>query len=475
MKAFKLQHIGFAFVILFGFSLSGKAQNGESLFKAKCGVCHIVDKNSTGPVLKGVKQKWEDAGESNLLYDWVRNAEGMIASGKSQMANAIKDFSPSSMTPQDVSNEEIDAIFDYVDNYVKPVATTTIPGSTGENVIIVPDYKENLNLFYWLLALMFILLIAIIIVSNAIITLVKSDYFKGKIQNQKENKNIPTSVIALLVTFGAMVYHSSANALSFTQPGTSPDGTEWLLVEKTDLFILLSINVILLMVLLYLRRMFKTFMEMIRPPQEEKISPSIFEQWNQALTDAVPMEKENEILMDHEYDGIRELDNNLPPWWVWGFFATVVFAVVYLANYHVFKTGDLQEEAYKKEMISAEIEIQAYLDKMAMNVDENSATLMTNSSDLKVGAKLFEVNCVTCHNPKGEGGIGPNLTDQNWIYGYDMKTIFRTIKLGTPNGMPEHTSKLNPIEIQQVSSYLLSLPYTQGKDPEGDIIFEKED
>ena len=180
--------------------------------------------------------------------------------------------------------------------------------------------------------------------------------------------------------------------------------------------------------------------------------------------------QEKDILMHHEYDGIQELDNNLPPWWVWGFYATIVFSFIYIINYHILGVSDLQIKAYDKEMKVAQKEVQAYLNKMAMNVDENSATLMTASSDLSAGAEIFATNCVACHKSKGEGEIGPNLTDHAWIYGYDIKDLFKTIKNGTANGMPEHSSKFNPIQIQQVASYVLSLPETKGIAPQGTIM-----
>jgi cytochrome c551/c552 len=86
--------------------LSGSlfAQDGEALFKAKCNTCHMLEKNSTGPNLKGVKQKWEDAGEGEMLYDWVKNSTTLIATGKSNMANEVKGFNPTDMPAQAVSN-----------------------------------------------------------------------------------------------------------------------------------------------------------------------------------------------------------------------------------------------------------------------------------------------------------------------------------------------------------------------------------
>lgn len=438
---------------------------GEQLFKAKCNTCHLVDKNSTGPILKGVKQKWTDAGESDFLYEWVKNSLGLITSGKSKMAAQIKDFSPTPMSNQTVSNEEIDAILSYVDSYEPPLPPTKQDPLLQKST---PDYAGNLELFYMLLACTFVLLVAILLMSNSIISLVKSDYFKKKLQEQNsKSKNLKTLLIVF--TVGLSLAPQSVFAMKYTAPGTTTEPTLWLLVEKSDLYLLLTVNILLLAVLLYLRSMFNNFMSMVRDEKAIVAEVTPFKKINRVLTDAVPIEEESKIMLHHEYDGIRELDNNLPPWWVWGFFATIIFAVVYLLNYHVFRTGDLQIKAYEKEMTKSEQEVKAYLSKMAMNVDENSAILMTESGDLGAGKSIFQTNCVTCHKSKGEGDIGPNLTDKSWIYGYDIKEVFKTIKMGTPVGMPEHNSKLNPIQIQQVASYILQLPEIDGKNAEGDI------
>jgi cytochrome c oxidase cbb3-type subunit 3 len=245
-------------------------------------------------------------------------------------------------------------------------------------------------------------------------------------------------------------------------------------VENTDLYALLAINLILVLVVLYLRHLFYQMVSMVKPKKEEVAVPvasDALKKVNAILTDAVPIEEEHKILMDHEYDGIRELDNNLPPWWVWGFFATIVFSFIYIINYHVLGVSDLQEKAYNKEMLKAEKEIAAYREKMAMNVDETNATIMTEATDLSAGKTAFGVNCVTCHKADGSGDVGPNLTDKNWIYGYDIKDVFATIKLGRPNGMPAHDALLNPIQIQQVASYVLTLKEVEtGKPAQGDII-----
>ena len=100
---------------------------------------------------------------------------------------------------------------------------------------------------------------------------------------------------------------------------------------------------------------------------------------------------------------------------------------------------------------------------------------MTDASDIAKGKELFAKQCVTCHLEKGQGYIGPNLTDNAWIHGYDISTIYKTIRVGSPNGkMPEHESKLNPIEIQQVASFVMSMPYAEGSEPQGEIIEDEE-
>jgi cytochrome c oxidase cbb3-type subunit 3 len=458
------------------------AQDGEALFKAKCNSCHLVDKASTGPVLKGVIQKWTDAGEAEMLPEWVKNSTALIASGKSKMANEIKGFSAMDMPAQTVTPEEVTAILTYVDSYTAPAAATAAPteGATATTpvVTLVPNYKENLTLFYWLLTSILILIFGIILVATSILNLAKSDYFKKKLAEQSENEDtssssgIKSTIVAIIAVFGLMIANNQSLALSFMQAGEAEEGMPWLKVENSDIYFLIVINIILISVIFYLRRMFNNLLGLIKKQEEtEKIEAVVaFKKINQVLSDVVPIEEEHTILMQHEYDGIRELDNNLPPWWVWMFFATIVFAVVYLLNYHVFKTSDLQVAEYEKEIKRSEKEVKAYLSKMSMNVDETNATLMTGDGDLDKGKALFETNCVTCHNPKGEGNIGPNLTDKNWIYGFDIKEVFKTIKTGTPNGMPEHNSKFNPVQIQQVASFILSLPEAKGKDPQGEII-----
>jgi cytochrome c oxidase cbb3-type subunit 3 len=257
-----------------------------------------------------------------------------------------------------------------------------------------------------------------------------------------------------------MATGNSTLAMSIPEPSLEPQ--PWILIENADIYFLIAINVVLVLVIIYLQSQFKRLLALVYERKRKEKEVKALKKLNQVLTDVVPIEEEHTILMHHEYDGIRELDNNLPPWWVWGFVLTIITGIIYLFYYHVFG-GDLQYQAYDKEMKKADTEVKAYLSKMSMNVDETTATLMKDAGDLSKGKALFETNCVTCHNSKGEGNIGPNLTDKNWIYGFDIKDVFKTVKNGTPNGMPEHNSKFNPVQLQQVASFVLSLPDAKGK------------
>ena len=185
------------------------------------------------------------------------------------------------------------------------------------------------------------------------------------------------------------------------------------------------------------------------------------------------IEEEHEIVLDHNYDGIKELDNNLPPWWVYMFYATIIFAVVYLVRFQVFKEYN-QADEYELAVTEAKAEI-AEWKKTAKNlVDVNTVELLTETSDLKTGQAIFQSNCVACHKADGGGGIGPNLTDNHWILGGGIKNVFNTISEGGRDGkgMVSWKSDLKPLEMAQVASYVLSFQGTtpaEPKDPEGDI------
>ena len=194
--------------------------------------------------------------------------------------------------------------------------------------------------------------------------------------------------------------------------------------------------------------------------------------WNK-ITGNKPIEKEGEIILDHNYDGIKELDNELPPWWVWMFYATIIFAVVYLVRFHI--VGDYDQDLeYEQEVAAATLAIEEYKKTVKNLVDVNTVELLTDTADLSAGKAIFETTCVACHMADGGGGIGPNLTDENWILGGGIKNVFNTVSEGGRDGkgMVAWKQTLKPVEIAQVSSYLLTFQGTTPANPkeaEGDI------
>ncbi|MFD2568183.1 cbb3-type cytochrome c oxidase N-terminal domain-containing protein [Pseudotenacibaculum haliotis] len=189
------------------------------------------------------------------------------------------------------------------------------------------------------------------------------------------------------------------------------------------------------------------------------------------------IEEEGEIVLDHNYDGIKELDNSLPPWWLYMFYITIIFGVIYMARYHMFG-GDDQATEYQKEVAEAtrllEQRKQQNGGVVEVVVDANTATILTDEASLGRGKAVFNLNCASCHAQDGGGGIGPNLTDKYWILGGDMKSVFTTISDGgrTGKGMVAWKSNLKSKDIEKVASYILSLQGTtpkKPKDPQGEL------
>lgn len=204
---------------------------------------------------------------------------------------------------------------------------------------------------------------------------------------------------------------------------------------------------------------------------EETASESWWTKFRQAMEDAVPIEKEKDIEFHHSYDGIRELDNNLPPWWKYGFYLTIVFAFVYMFYFHLAGNGLLQDAEYKEAVKIGNIEKQAYMEKAANSVNETNVTQLTDAASVGDGKKIFLSKCAVCHKPDGGGAVGPNLTDNYWLHGSNIKNVFATVKNGVPEkGMISWKGELRPQEMQQVASFIKSLKGTtplEAKEPQG--------
>jgi len=313
-------------------------------------------------------------------------------------------------------------------------------------------------------------LIAILSVGGIIKRLTRNTDYFVKLKQLKEN----TGAKAVILVMGFMGLASIVNAQEEAvraEPPAFPD-----FFQDANTLLLLIVNIVLLMAFLYMTKLLKNTVAMLMPelekePEEETVAePS---QVMHALTDAVPLDREHEIMMDHEYDGIRELDNNLPPWWVWMFYATIAFGFVYLIYQHVLPYGLSQEEEYLAEVQQAEEAHEAYLAAAKNLVDENNVAMLTIPADLKAGQAIFKENCMQCHAADGGGGVGPNLTDPYWIHGGSIVDVFTAVKYGFPTkGMISWESQLRPVEMAQVASYVKTLEGTTPaapKDPQGEL------
>lgn len=267
---------------------------------------------------------------------------------------------------------------------------------------------------------------------------------------------------------------TSNNSVSESYYGGLSYATFWTLASVIALELL-----IIFLLVLFIKGVLKAIYPMDAIVKEGKqITQSwLIRTWNSLdkkfFTKAVPLEKEADMLLDHDYDGIKELDNALPPWWKYGFYITILVAILYLLKFEVWHSGPNQTEEYISEMINAKAQVDAYLANAKNNVDEKSVK-MSDGAGIAAGQISFTKTCVACHGGKGEGGVGPNLTDDYWIHGGKIDEIFKTIKYGYPDkGMQSWQTTYSPIQMQELASYIKSLKGTNppnAKAPQGDLM-----
>jgi cytochrome c oxidase cbb3-type subunit 3 len=208
----------------------------------------------------------------------------------------------------------------------------------------------------------------------------------------------------------------------------------------------------------------------LNPVKAAKEKKPKSEVW-QKLLSLRPLAEEKKLLIAHAYDGIQELDNPVPAWFMYLFYGTIIFAIGYLLNYQVFHTGQNQYEEYKTEMVQADIAHKLYLSKNANQVDENTVKLVHDPAVIAAGQTVFKTNCVPCHGDHAQGGVGPNLTDDYWLHGGKINDLFKTVKYGVlTKGMPTWEKVLSPKQIADVVNYVKSLHGTNpanAKAPQG--------
>lgn len=244
------------------------------------------------------------------------------------------------------------------------------------------------------------------------------------------------------------------------------------------LITVIGLEIIVILFLAFsIRRMYTELLpEKIKAVNEKSKLASWWSAMDKRIfTKAVAVEKETDVLLDHDYDGIKELDNALPPWWRYGFYFTIVVGLIYLLNFHVFGIGKNPAQEYNAEIENARIEKEIFEANNKDRIDENNVP-MADASGIKEGEKMFESNCIACHLKGGGGNVGPNLTDNYWLHKGSLNDIYNTIKKGYPEkGMQSWSSQFNPKQISLLASYIRSLKGTNppnAKAPQGDLYTE---
>jgi cytochrome c oxidase cbb3-type subunit 3 len=326
--------------------------------------------------------------------------------------------------------------------------------AAGVKVIV----EERTHPLIWiLLAIMFGLLIAIFVLSKLYLKVV--------------TKNISKIAMLLLpmLFLGGSMFAQDAVAPFKTEVVYQPISamTAWLFAAGIGFEVL---------VLVFFGMKLSGFLRKIEVIDADKPLGAIMTMpkfWDN-INASVAIEKEKDIQMDHEYDGIHELDNNLPPWWKYSFYISIVWSILYLGYYHL-GDGELSIPAYEREMELAKIEKAEIAKTMASKVDESNVT-MADASGIADGATIYKSNCAACHGNAGEGNVGPNLTDKFWLHGGDMTSIYKTVKVGWPaKGMKSWEAELSPVQMKNVASYIKSLVGTNpanAKAPQGEEFIE---
>ncbi len=327
--------------------------------------------------------------------------------------------------------------------------------AAGVKVIV----EERTHPLIWiLLAIMFGLLIAIFVLSKLYLKVV--------------TKNISKITMLLLpmLFLGSSLFAEDAAAAPFkTEVVYQP------ISAMTALLFAAGIGFEVL-VLVFFGLKLSAFLKKINVVEADEATGSLLTMpkfWDN-INASVAIEKEKDIQMDHEYDGIHELDNNLPPWWKYSFYVSIVWSILYMGYYHL-GDGELSIPAYEHEMELAKIEKAEIAKTMASKVDESNVTL-SDASGIADGAAIFKSNCAACHGNAGEGNVGPNLTDKFWLHGGDMTSIYKTVKVGWPaKGMKSWEAELSPVQMKNVASYIKSLAGTNpanAKAPQGEEFIE---
>lgn len=329
------------------------------------------------------------------------------------------------------------------------------------------------------LTMLIVMLILLIIIAVLAGLLVSTADMKAKKEKKASSITAASLFLIFLLSSPVLFAQDAVQADAATQTAKSASqvigglSASTFYIMVTVIFLELFIILALLINVKFLLKTEKEKLIAALSPEEAKV-PKIT--WWSRFNKFKPVEQEADIDLGHDYDGIRELDNRLPPWWLYGFYVTIVFAAVYLWRFHVSHTAPSSKEEYDQSVVRAELKLQEYLKQKGDAVNENTVKVLNGTDDIAAGKKIFTTSCASCHKEAGGGDVGPNLADEYWIHGGDIKSIFKTIKYGI-NAMPQWQNAYSNKQIAQVSSFVKLLKGTNPpnpKAPQGEVYKEEE-
>lgn len=335
------------------------------------------------------------------------------------------------------------------------------------------DYKLDVNTI--LTACAGLLLIVIFVLGSTLYSTIK--FYHEKRKQASSSSNTATKLFSIL--FFALLFASEptfaqdAAQAADVAVGPIPEST----VVRWILFLVLAIEVLIIFLFARLIRFFTGVDAMNTAAKKSGVFDFDFAAFWNKINKFKPIEEEASLDTGHSYDGIRELNNVTPPWFLAGFALSIVFAFVYMYRYHVVKAAPLMIEEYTLAVEEAKIKQAEYLKTQANNVDETNVVLL-GADGIAAGQALYASNCVACHGDKGQGAsVGPNLSDNYWIHKGSIKDIFKSIKYGwQEKGMKSWKDDFSPNQIAQIASYVYSLKGSNpagAKEPQGELYTEE--
>lgn len=334
-------------------------------------------------------------------------------------------------------------------------------------------FSNPLTLTFIILMILLLVIIGIlanILIGAADVKLKK----KKKAQNQAVLSTVVTVFLLLAspALFAQGAAGTTADATAAGAKTIAGMSTSTFYILATVMFLELFIIIALLINIKFLLKTEKDKIVAETETAEEKANKL---SWWDKFNALRPVTEEASLDLGHDYDGIRELNNRLPGWWLYGFYGCIIFAGVYLYRFHIAHTGPSTAQEYERSVVQADLRLQEYLKKQGDAVDETNVKVLTGTEDIAAGKAIFVKSCAACHLETGAGSVGPNLTDDYWIHGNDIKLMFKTVRYGI-NAMPSWQAQLSNKQIAQVTSYIKTLHGTNPpnpKAPQGTLMKEE--